>query len=196
MATWKQAKVVRGIAPRYRQFHYQHVGAIEQETIACSHAPLLHGASRMKRVHYILVAVAALAAGTASLVPLTAGTKQQVAAVERVSLLAARSIPEVPGKRFVSLVVEYPPGSGSVPHYHPGSALIYVYVLKGEVRSQIEPEQARIYRTGEWWFEHRASRHRLSANASKTRTAKLLEIFIVDTEANELTVPEPVAEGE
>src|SRR5687768_5978020 len=46
---------------------------------------------------------------------------------ETVTVAADKPIPNLPGKRLVSLVVEYPPGASSPPHRHAPSAFIYAY---------------------------------------------------------------------
>ena len=145
----------------------------------------------MKRIRYIVIAgVAAVAAG-ASLIPLTVGTTQDSTGHEAITLLAARPIPDVPGKRLVSILVDYPPGASSIPHRHARSAFIYAYVLSGEIRSQVNDEPVRVYQEGEWWFENPGSHHRVSENASKTRRARLLAVFVVDAADDELTTPDP-----
>jgi quercetin dioxygenase-like cupin family protein len=47
----------------------------------------------------------------------------------------------------------------------------------------------RVYRAGESFYETPGSRHPVSRNASKTTPAKLLAVFVVDTDDKELTVP-------
>jgi hypothetical protein len=58
---------------------------------------------------------------------------------ETVTAIATVPIPNLPAKRLVSRVIDYPPGSASAPHRHAGSAFIYAYVLS-------DPEPGR-YRT-------------------------------------------------
>ncbi len=144
----------------------------------------------MKRIRYFAIATAVAFSAGASLIPLAVDAPYDFARHEAVTLLAARSIPSVPGKRLVSILVDYPPGAGSVPHRHAGSAFIYAYVLSGQIRSQIDDEPVRIYREGEWWFEGPGAHHRESANASKTRRARLLAVFVVDAAENALTTPD------
>jgi quercetin dioxygenase-like cupin family protein len=115
------------------------------------------------------------------------GICHDVAGRETVTEIAQKAIPNLPGKRLVSLVVEYPPGASSVSHRHARSAFIYAYVLEGAIRSQVNAEPVRDYRAGEWWFEDPGSQHRVSANASKTRPARLLAIFVVDAADTQLT---------
>ena len=99
---------------------------------------------------------------------------------ETVTVAANVSIPNVPGKRLVSLIVDYAPGARSPSHRHASSAFIYAHVLSGRIRSQVDEEPVRIYRPGESWFENPGAHHRVSANASETEPARLLAVFIVD----------------
>ena len=50
------------------------------------------------------------------------GLAHDAVARETVTLIAEKRIPNVPGKRLVSLVVDYAPGVSSVPHRHAQSA--------------------------------------------------------------------------
>jgi quercetin dioxygenase-like cupin family protein len=72
---------------------------------------------------------------------------------ETVTVAADEPIPNLPGKRLVTHVVDYRPGEGSAPHRHARSAFIYAFVISGAIRSQVESEPARVYRAGEAWFE-------------------------------------------
>jgi quercetin dioxygenase-like cupin family protein len=111
---------------------------------------------------------------------------------ETVTAAADEPIPNLPGKRLVSRVVDYPPGASSAPHRHAPSSFIYAYVLSGAVRSQVNDEPVRVYRAGEAWFESPGSHHRVSENASDTEPARLLSVFIVDAaDAQQLTIPDP-----
>lgn len=115
---------------------------------------------------------------------------QQEPRRETVTPAHGQPIPNIPGKRLESRVVDYPPGARSIPHRHAGSAFIYAYVLEGEVRSQVDEEPARVYRTGEGWFEKPGAHHRVSENASDTQPARLLAVFILDTGDDQLTIPD------
>jgi quercetin dioxygenase-like cupin family protein len=110
---------------------------------------------------------------------------------ETVTVAADKPIPNLPGKHLVSVIVDYAPGASSVSHHHARSAFIYAYVLSGAVRSQVDSEPARVYRTGEAWFENPGAHHRVSANASDTEPARLLAVFVVDAaDAQQLTTPD------
>ncbi len=101
----------------------------------------------------------------------------------------AQAIPNIPGKTLTALVVDYPPGGASVPHNHADSAFIFAYVLSGEIESKVNDGPIRIYRAGESWHEPPAARHLVSRNASRTKPAKLLAVFVADTGEKALTTP-------
>jgi len=48
----------------------------------------------------------------------------------------------------------------------------------------------RVFRAGESFYETPGSRHTVSRNASKTKPAKLLAVFVVDTDDKQLTTPD------
>jgi quercetin dioxygenase-like cupin family protein len=100
-----------------------------------------------------------------------------------------QAIPNIPGKSLIALVVDYPPGAASVPHVHAKSAFIYAYVISGQIESKVNDGATRVYKAGESWSEPPGSSHPVSRNASKTKPAKLLAVFVVDTDDKELTVP-------
>ena len=120
----------------------------------------------------------------------TAGSMHGAPPRETVTVAADVPIPNLAGKRLVSRVVDYPPGGGSVPHRHARSAFIYAYVLSGLIRSQVDDEPARVYRSGETWFESPGAHHRVSENASDTEPARLLAVIIVDAADEQLTIPD------
>ena len=100
-----------------------------------------------------------------------------------------QAITNLPGKSLVALVVDYAPGGASHSHVHAKSAFIFGYVLSGEIESQVNDGPGWIYRAGESFYETPGSRHPVSRNASKTKPAKLLAVFVLDTDDKELTTP-------
>jgi quercetin dioxygenase-like cupin family protein len=100
-----------------------------------------------------------------------------------------QAIPNIPGKSLVALVVDYPPGGSSAPHTHATSAFVYAYVISGQIESMVNDGKARIYKAGESWSEPPGSSHPVSRNVSRTRPAKLLAVFVADTDEKQLTAP-------
>lgn len=99
----------------------------------------------------------------------------------------SRAIPNIPGKSLIAVEVSYPPGGASLPHSHARSAFIYAYVVSGSIASKVNDGPERVYKAGEAFFEEPGSRHPVSRNASKTQPAKLLAVFVVDSNDTELT---------
>lgn len=99
------------------------------------------------------------------------------------------AIPNIPGKSLIAVEVDYAPGAASAPHTHARSAFIYAYVISGAIESKVNDGETRIYRAGESWSEPPGATHSISRNASKTEPAKLLAVFILDTDDKALTTP-------
>ncbi len=104
---------------------------------------------------------------------------------EKVAPVLAEALPNVPGKHLTAVVVTYAPGGKSAKHHHAGS--VFAYVLSGAIRSESSGTgPARVYKTGEGFFEPPGSEHLVSENASATEPASLLAVFVADDGA-ELT---------
>jgi quercetin dioxygenase-like cupin family protein len=107
----------------------------------------------------------------------------------KVTVVYQHELPNVPGKSIKGVLVEYGPGGYSPSHTHPKSAFIYATVLEGVIRSQVNDGPVMTYKTGQSFSEVPGDRHVVSANASKSKPAKLLAVFVVDTNETELTTP-------
>jgi quercetin dioxygenase-like cupin family protein len=121
----------------------------------------------------------------------TIGVGSGIAADEnaKVTLVYEHALPNAPGKSIKGVLVEYGPGGSSPAHTHPKSAFIYATVLEGAIRSSVNDGPVVTYRTGQSFSEMPGDRHTVSENASKTEPAKLLAVFVVDTDEKELTTP-------
>ncbi len=106
-----------------------------------------------------------------------------------VTLVYEHELPNVPGKSIKGVLVEYGPGGYSPGHTHAKSAFIYATVLEGAIKSQINGGPVTTYKAGQNFSELPGDRHGVSANASETEPAKLLAVFVVDTNETELTTP-------
>ena len=107
----------------------------------------------------------------------------------KVTLVYEHALPNVPGKSIKGVLVEYGPGGTSSAHTHPKSAFIYATVLEGAIRSSVNDGPVVTYRSGQSFSEMPGDLHSVSENASKTAPAKLLAVFVVDTDEKELTTP-------
>lgn len=110
-------------------------------------------------------------------------------AADKITLAYDHPLPNVPGKSMRAVLVEYEPGGSSPAHTHPSSAFIYATVLKGAIRSKVNDGPVTTYRAGESFSELPGDRHGVSENASTTEPARLLAVFVVDTDETELTTP-------
>jgi quercetin dioxygenase-like cupin family protein len=107
----------------------------------------------------------------------------------KVTLVYEHALPNVPGKSIKGILVEYGPGGSSPAHTHPKSAFIYATVLEGAIQSSVNNGPVVTYHKGESFSEMPGDLHSVSENASKTEPAKLLAVFVVDTDEKELTTP-------
>ena len=119
------------------------------------------------------------------------GVRSGIAADQgpKVTVVFDHALPNVPGKSIKGILVEYGPGVASVGHTHPRSAFIYATVLEGAIRTSVNDGPPVIYRAGQNFPEMPGDRHTLDENASKTEPAKLLAVFVVDTDEKELLTP-------
>jgi quercetin dioxygenase-like cupin family protein len=107
----------------------------------------------------------------------------------KVTVVFDRPIPNVPGKSMRGVLVEYAPGGASPSHTHPKSAFIYATVLEGAIRSSVNGSPEKVYKAGENFVEEPGSFHGVSANASDTEPARLLAVFVLDSNEKELVTP-------
>src|SRR5215469_9269462 len=136
----------------------------------------------MTRLFLSAAAVAAL-----SVIPASAQHAQHAGGDAKVTLVYDHMLPNVPGKSMKGVLVEYGPGGTSPAHIHPKSAFIYATVLEGEIKSQVNDGPVKVYRAGENFSENPGDRHGVSANASATKPAKLLAVFVLDSSEKTLT---------
>ena len=135
----------------------------------------------MKHIHW------ALLVATLPFVSVLAAEPKEKSA--KITLVYQHELPNVFGKSVKGVLVEYGPGGYSLGHTHAKSAFIYATVLEGAMRSQVNDGPVTTYKAGESFSELPGDRHGVSANASKTKPAKLLAVFVVDTNETELTTP-------
>jgi quercetin dioxygenase-like cupin family protein len=104
---------------------------------------------------------------------------------------AAAAIQQLMDKEVLMLTVEYVPGGASLPHRH--DAQVFVYVLQGAVVMQIAGGPAVTLHEGQTFYEGPADVHLVSANASKTKPAKILVFIVKDKNAPVTRDAAPVA---
>jgi quercetin dioxygenase-like cupin family protein len=128
-------------------------------------------------------------AGALALLAATGASADESSKAAKVTLVYEHELPNVPGKSIKGVLVEYGPGGFSDGHTHPDTAFIYATVLEGAIRSQVNDGPVKVYHAGESFSEMPGDRHGVSANGNKTKPARLLAVFVVDTKQKELTYP-------
>ncbi|MGF6721654.1 quercetin dioxygenase-like cupin family protein [Paraburkholderia sp. GAS41] len=131
------------------------------------------------RTFITVTAFALLSVSTASQTAFAADAHAE-APHESITPAFAEAIANAPGKTMTALVVDYAPGGKSMPHRH-GQAFVVGYVLSGAIRSQVNGGEVHVYHAGEHWTEQPGAHHTMSENASGNEPAKLLAIFVADT---------------
>jgi quercetin dioxygenase-like cupin family protein len=130
-----------------------------------------------------------IGAASAAIVIATAAPASAHDTGDKVTPSFQQAIPNIPGKSLIAVVVDYPPGAASAPHTHAKSSFIYAYVVSGSIESKVNDGPTRVYKAGESWSEPPGASHPISRNVSKTQPAKLLAVFVVDTDDKNLTTP-------
>jgi len=95
-----------------------------------------------------------------------------------VKQLLTRDLVGSPGKEVLMVTVEYLAGGASLPHRH--NAQVFVYVLDGKVRMQVKGSAAVTLGPGGTFYEGPEDIHTISANASRTKSARILVFIIKD----------------
>jgi quercetin dioxygenase-like cupin family protein len=131
----------------------------------------------------------AAATSVAFVVSITDSTIAQEQRTEAVVKNFQAAIPNIPGKSLIAVEVNYPAGAASPSHTHAKSAFIYAYVISGAIESKVNDGATHIFRAGESWSEPPGATHSISRNASKSEPAKLLAVFVLDTNDTPLTTP-------
>jgi quercetin dioxygenase-like cupin family protein len=98
------------------------------------------------------------------------------AQVGTVARLMTKHLPDVLGKEGMVETVDFAPGEASKPHRH--NADLFVYVLEGNVITQVKGGDSQTVHAGEVFYESPTDVHIVSRNASDTQPAKLLVFYV------------------
>ena len=96
-----------------------------------------------------------------------------------VAPLITRDLVGLPGKEVTMETVEYPPGGKSPPHSH--HAQVFVYVLEGSLRMQVQGSPLVTLGPGATFYESPDDVHVVSENASASKPAKFLVVMVKET---------------
>ena len=101
-----------------------------------------------------------------------------------VTTLESEMLSTAPGKRLSLIQLDVAPGASAAPHLHEG--YLFVYVVAGEVRSQITGDTAPVnYKAGETFVEKPGMQHLHFENASATEPARLVISWFADDGATQ-----------
>jgi quercetin dioxygenase-like cupin family protein len=119
------------------------------------------------------------------LLPFVLAACTPVAREPQVTPLMTRTLPDIPGKEGVMLLVEYGPGGSDPIHRHGAHA--FVYVLDGSVVMQVEGGDEVTLKAGQTFYEGPRDLHVVGRNASSTRPAKFVVFLVKDQGAPAMT---------
>jgi quercetin dioxygenase-like cupin family protein len=88
---------------------------------------------------------------------------------------------------FVEVSLE--PGEANAPHRHPGP--VFGYVLEGEFEWAINNEPAKVFKTGDTFYEPTGCLHRVSKSAAKQGKTRVLAVIVYPRDEKTYVRPEP-----
>jgi len=103
-----------------------------------------------------------------------------------VTELMTKPLPELPGKEMLMITVEYPPGAVDPVHRHDAHAMIYV--LEGSIIMGVKGGKEVTLTPGQTFYEGPNDLHTVGRNASKTKPARFVVVFVKKEKAPILTV--------
>jgi len=101
-----------------------------------------------------------------------------VAQEAKVTQLLSKDLTNLPGKEGLMVTVEYPPGSSDPIHRH--NAYGFIYVLEGSIVMQVRGGKEVTLTPGQTFYEGPDDVHVVGRNASQTKPAKFVVVFVKD----------------
>ena len=92
--------------------------------------------------------------------------------------LMTKEVADMPGKEGLMITVDYPPGSSDPVHRH--NAHAFVYVLEGSIVMQVKGGKPVTLTPGQTFYEGPEDVHVVGRNASRTKPARFLVVFLKD----------------
>jgi quercetin dioxygenase-like cupin family protein len=138
----------------------------------------------------LTILLAAVLLGGSGIVNATgASTKNQVNSTGvTLTSVTSQTLPDDLGQTLTAFIVNLAPEAKTGSHRHAG--IVFVYVLDGTVRSQLNSGEIVEYRVGESWSEPPGTVHSFMENPSQTMPARLLATIIAPTGAQLTTYGE------
>jgi quercetin dioxygenase-like cupin family protein len=94
----------------------------------------------------------------------------------KVTPLMTKELADIPGREALTVTVQYGPGQSSTVHRH--NAHTFVYVLEGSVMMQVKGGAPVTLTPGQTFYEGPDDIHVISRNASTTKPARFLVLFV------------------
>jgi quercetin dioxygenase-like cupin family protein len=94
----------------------------------------------------------------------------------KVTPLMTKALPDYPGKEVEMITVEYPPGAVDPVHRHDAHA--FLYVLEGTIIMQVKGGKEVTLQPGQTYYEGPNDIHVVGKNASTTKPAKFVVVFL------------------
>jgi quercetin dioxygenase-like cupin family protein len=111
----------------------------------------------------------------------------------KVTPLMSKDLADFPGKEGQMITVTYPPGATDPLHRH--NAHAFLYVLEGSVIMQVKGGKEVTLTPGQTFYEGPNDIHTVGRNASSTKPAKFLVVFLKDKGAPILVPVSPTGPG-
>jgi quercetin dioxygenase-like cupin family protein len=99
-----------------------------------------------------------------------------VAQEAKVTPLLSKDLTGLPGKEGLMITVDYAPGAADAIHRH--NAHVFVYVLEGSVVMQVRGGKEVTLVPGQTFYEGPQDVHVVGRNASESKSAKFLVVFV------------------
>jgi quercetin dioxygenase-like cupin family protein len=96
----------------------------------------------------------------------------------KVTPLMSKDLTNLPGKEGLMIIVDYPPGSTDAIHRH--NAHGFIYLLEGSIVMQVRGGKEVTLTPGQTFYEGPDDVHVVGRNASKTKPAKFVVVFVKD----------------
>lgn len=94
----------------------------------------------------------------------------------RVKDLMTEPLAQMQNPEVTMLTLTLAPGATSHPHKHTGP--VFAYILEGSIENQVDPEPAKTYHRGDFFYEPPMHVHRQLKNLSATEPAKILVVQV------------------
>jgi quercetin dioxygenase-like cupin family protein len=135
----------------------------------------------MSSIRLVIGAALALALG----VPGIQAVRAAEPLAASVTPLMQKDLPDYPGKEMMMITVSYPPGAVDPVHRHDAHA--FIYVLEGSIVMGVRGGKEVTLTPGQTFYEGVNDVHTVGRNASKTKPAKFLVVFLKKQGAEILT---------